>query len=58
MIAMAGPLLIADISPFPSNIVVGGILVAICGAFLSLAVFVAGIIKRRRNRNKSKFNNE
>lgn len=55
---MAWPLLLADISPLPHLAVCGGILVAICGVFLSLAGFVAGMIKRHQNRNKSKLNNK
>jgi hypothetical protein len=55
---MVLPLLLADISPLPQIIVGGGILVAICGVFLSLAGFVAGVIKRNRNRNKSKLENK
>jgi hypothetical protein len=58
MIAMALPLFFADISPLPFIIAGGGILVAICGIILSLAVFVAGIIRRKRNRDKSKLNNK
>ncbi len=50
--------LLADVSALPEIIVGGDILVAICGVFLSLAVFVVGIIKRKRYRNKSNLNNK
>ncbi len=52
------PLVLSDISPLPFITVGAGILIAICGAVLSLAMFVAGMIKRHRNRNRSKLNNK
>ena len=55
---MGSPLVLLDISPLPEIIVGGGILIAIGGLLLSLAVFVAGIIRRTRNRNNSKINNK
>ena len=55
---MALPLVLSDISPLPFITVGEGILVAVCGVFLSLAVFKVGIIMRSRSRNKSKLKNE
>lgn len=58
IIAMALPSFFADISPLPFITPGEGVLVAVCGVFLSLAVFKAGVIMRSRNRNKSKTNNK